>query len=137
MKRAVSILLVLLMAAVIITGCGEPEPAPPPPPEEEEETPPPPGPEESKYGGILRCAYTIGPRVLGYFPQMGFTDVACVFQYAEALVNVDGKGNLIPELAESWDVDTANKTITWHLRQGLSSMMGQTGMLRQQNGPMI
>jgi peptide/nickel transport system substrate-binding protein len=116
MKRVVSILLVLLMAAaVIITGCGEPEPAPP----ETPAAPPAPAPGEPQYGGILRCAHTFGPRVLGYFPQMGFTDMATAWYYAEGLLNVDGKGNLVPELAESWDVDVDNKTITWHLRQGV------------------
>jgi peptide/nickel transport system substrate-binding protein len=107
MKRPVFILVALLMvAAMIITGC--PTPAPPAPPAE-----------EPQYGGILRIAVPFGPRVLGYLPDMGFTDLGSMGPYAEALLNTDGKGNLIPELATSWDSDITNKTITWHLRQGV------------------
>jgi len=92
----------------MIPGCGGGTPTPPPPPTE-----------EPQYGGIMRCANTSGPRILGYYPEMGWSDGATAFYYAESLLNVDGTGNLIPELATSWDVDTANKTITWHLRQGV------------------
>jgi len=112
MKRAVFVLLALLMAiAVMIPACGGGTPTPP--------TPPAPPAEQPQYGGILKAAYTWGPRVLGYYPAMGFTDLQSVYPYAESMVNMDGKGNSIPELAASWDVDTANKTITWHLRQGV------------------
>jgi peptide/nickel transport system substrate-binding protein len=61
----------------------------------------------------------MGPRVPGYFPEMGFADRASLGVCAEPLLNIDGKGNLTPALATSWDVDTANKTITWHLREGV------------------
>jgi len=112
MKRPVFILIALLMvAAVMFPSCAKQAPAP-------AETPPP-TTEQPQYGGILRCAFPTGPRVLGYFPEMGFTDIASLGVHAEGLTNVDGKGNLIPELATSWDVDKANKTITWHLRQGV------------------
>jgi len=109
MKRSVFILLVLLMAAAVaIPGCGGGTPTPPAPPTEQPQS-----------GGILRVAYTVGPRDLGYFPEMGFTDTASLSIYAESLLSVDGKGNLVPQLATSWDVDKANKTLTWHLRQGV------------------
>jgi ABC-type transport system substrate-binding protein len=37
----------------------------------------------------------------------------------ERLIDWDEKGNIIPELAASWDVDVANKTITWHMQKGV------------------
>jgi len=37
----------------------------------------------------------------------------------EALVRYNSDGTLSPWLAESWDVDAANKTITYHLRKGV------------------
>jgi len=108
-KRSVFILIALLMvSAIMIPACGKGTPTPPPPPTE-----------EPQYGGIMRCAFTFGPRILGYFPEFGFTDGATAWYYAESMLNVDEKGNLIPELATSWDVDATNKTITWHLRQGV------------------
>jgi peptide/nickel transport system substrate-binding protein len=43
------------------------------------------------------------------------TYLACI----ENLATFDSKGNLVPVLAASWDVDVANKKITYHLRQGV------------------
>jgi len=94
MKKSVFVLMVLLMvAAVMIPGCTKPAPTP--------ETPPPPTTEQPQYGGILRCSYTIGPKILGYFPEMTSSDLITGLYYAESLVSMDGIGNLIPSLAVS------------------------------------
>jgi len=39
--------------------------------------------------------------------------------FAERLNVWNEKGILSPELAESWDVDPVNKSITWHIRKGV------------------
>ena len=100
MKKSVFVLMVLLMvAAVMIPGCTKPAPTPETPPTPE--TTPPPTTEQPQYGGILRCSYTIGPKILGYFPEMTSSDLITGLYYAESLVSMDGIGNLIPSLAVS------------------------------------
>jgi peptide/nickel transport system substrate-binding protein len=50
---------------------------------------------------------------------MNPTDEATAKAYTEALVYWGADGIFQPELAESWDLDQANKTITFHLRKGV------------------
>jgi peptide/nickel transport system substrate-binding protein len=70
-------------------------------------------------GGVLRCVRGTFPKVLGYQPEMGANDNQFAFPYAESLIAWDENGGNSPRLAESWKVDVANKTITWHLRKGV------------------
>jgi len=74
---------------------------------------------QPQYGGTLRRLALAFPRVLGYPEEFtpldaGFSSVAL-----ERLVGWDEEGNLSPELAESWEGDPENLTITWHLRKGV------------------
>jgi peptide/nickel transport system substrate-binding protein len=75
--------------------------------------------EEGKPGGVLRCLRGTFPSVLGYMPEMFPGDTMFALPIAERLCVWDENGNQIPELAEKWDVDVKNKTITWHLRKGV------------------
>jgi peptide/nickel transport system substrate-binding protein len=70
-------------------------------------------------GGILRCIRSTFPNVLGYAPEMGPVESIFALPYAEGLTGWDENGNQIPILAESWDVNVKNKTLTWHLRKGV------------------
>jgi peptide/nickel transport system substrate-binding protein len=45
-----------------------------------------------------------------------YTDYMAAVNLYDALVGVDAKGNLTPELATSWDVSTDAKEVTYHLR---------------------
>ncbi len=45
-----------------------------------------------------------------------YTDYMAAVNLYDALVGVDGKGNLTPELAASWDVSPDAKEVTYHLR---------------------
>ena len=45
-----------------------------------------------------------------------YTDYMAAVNLYDALVGVDGKGNLTPELAASWDVSPDAKKVTYHLR---------------------
>jgi peptide/nickel transport system substrate-binding protein len=45
-----------------------------------------------------------------------YTDYMAAVNLYDALVGVDGKGNLTPELASSWDVSDDAKVVTYHLR---------------------
>jgi peptide/nickel transport system substrate-binding protein len=70
-------------------------------------------------GGILKAIRGSFPKVLGYPPEQGPTDTIFALLYAERLSEWDEKGNLIPVLAESWEGDPKNKTVTYHLRKGV------------------
>jgi peptide/nickel transport system substrate-binding protein len=72
-------------------------------------------------GGILRVIRNESPMYFGYPPN---NDGFCRVFNTERLINWDAKGNIIPELASSWDVDTANKTITWHIQKGVKFQDG-------------
>src|SRR4030043_1517832 len=76
------------------------------------------GPQPVK-GGILKAIRGNFPKVLGYPPEQGPTDTIFALLYAERLSEWDEKGNLIPVLAESWEGDPKNKTVTFHLRKGV------------------
>lgn len=81
-------------------------------------TPAAPGPEAVR-GGVLKAIRSSFPKVLGYPPEQNPTDTIFALLYGERLSEWDEKGNLISVLAESWDTDTKNKTITYHLRKGV------------------
>ncbi|MGD0915993.1 MAG: ABC transporter substrate-binding protein [Thermodesulfobacteriota bacterium] len=70
-------------------------------------------------GGILRVIYGPGHNDLSYAPDMSMTDEFNAKGYVETLVSWDGKGEFVPNLAESWNLDPKNKTITFHLRKGV------------------
>jgi peptide/nickel transport system substrate-binding protein len=70
-------------------------------------------------GGVLRAIRSSFPKVLGYQPEQTPTDTIFALLYGERLSEWDAKGNLVPVLAESWEADPANKTITYHLRKGV------------------
>jgi len=78
------------------------------------------GEEKPQYGGILKGIRGTFPKVMGYPPEMAPVDSIFALPYAERLTNWDEKGNMVPELAESWDEDPENKTITYHLRKGVT-----------------
>jgi ABC-type transport system substrate-binding protein len=70
-------------------------------------------------GGVLRGIRSTFPKVLGYPPEMSPVDSIFVLPVVERLVDWDPEGNLIPQLAESWEGDAQRRTVTWHLRKGV------------------
>ena len=77
-----------------------------------------PGPQVVR-GGILKGIRSTFPKNLGYQAEQSPTDTIFAHAYAERLVNWDDNGNLVPSLAESWEGDPKNKTVTFHLRKGV------------------
>jgi peptide/nickel transport system substrate-binding protein len=72
-------------------------------------------------GGTLVLAGTPLPKNIGYQPTMGQTDKSHIFEtIAETLMTVNTKGELLPKLATSVETDPVAKTITWHLREGVT-----------------
>jgi peptide/nickel transport system substrate-binding protein len=78
-----------------------------------------------KYGGTLRFVGDTGPgAVLGWPPEM-FTAVTHWWVY-NGLVKDWWNGDITPDLATSWDVDTKAPSITFHLRKGVKFHDGST-----------
>jgi ABC-type transport system substrate-binding protein len=72
------------------------------------------------YGGTLVMIHDRPPSNIGaLFLKSGFADTQLARYAIENLVGLDEKGDPVPQLATSWDVDNAAKTITFHLRQGV------------------
>jgi peptide/nickel transport system substrate-binding protein len=67
-------------------------------------------------GGILRIIYATSPRNIG---DPGSTGTSGRTLIAEPLTLIDDKGNLIPWLVTSWDMNPDAKTMTFKLRQGV------------------
>jgi peptide/nickel transport system substrate-binding protein len=78
-----------------------------------------PGDGNAKSGGTLRVLWQTGISNLSYVAKQGMTDETLAKAYAETLVYYSGTGDFKPELAKSWDIDTAKKTLTFHLQTGV------------------
>ncbi len=70
-------------------------------------------------GGTLRVERTIFPKNIGYVPEWAPADFIAALPWAERLVYWDEKGGYVPNLLESWKMDTGNKTITFRIRKGV------------------
>lgn len=75
--------------------------------------------ETPEYGGVLRIIYGMGPRVLGYYPEMGPTDHAAAFPALETIMALDEDRVFRPYLAEDVIFDDDNLTMTIKLRKGI------------------
>lgn len=73
--------------------------------------------EQPRYGGTLRVVSSMGPRSF-YFPEGGPTDLSAQFPGIEALQMYHGR-DLVPQLAESVDLDPDALTLTFHLKKGI------------------
>ncbi len=78
------------------------------------------GADTPQYGGTLTVIHSGAPTNLGAFwSTVGFMDSIHARWAIENLVGLDEQGEAVPQLATSWDVDEAGKTITFHLREGV------------------
>ncbi len=77
-------------------------------------------------GGKLVYAIPGNPDTLD--PQMtsGTLTFQCVKSVYDTLVEADQRGNIIPALAESWDLSQDELTLSLHLRQGVKFHNGDT-----------
>ena len=75
---------------------------------------------EDMYGGIYHYGLSVAPGTpLGY-PVESAPDAGLIAGLAlERLLLVGDGGIAYPRLAESWDIDVAGNTMTFHLRQGV------------------
>lgn len=81
---------------------------------------------EPKAGGTLRLCYSSPIATPGYTPRAsGNAAIYYLTLSYESLVSYDAEGNLIPNLATDWSVDTDELSITWTLREGVNFADGE------------
>lgn len=110
-KLVIIVVALALILAPVSLACTEPA--------EEEEEEEPTGPQ---YGGVMRIIVTALPLMMAYPGLMSPGDHAYVFPAVERLIESgydDGVRYFEPFLCESYFIDTAAKTFTFHLRDGI------------------
>jgi peptide/nickel transport system substrate-binding protein len=70
-------------------------------------------------GGVLRIVTSTGPKVLGWYPEMGPGDASAVYPAIERVMDMSANREMEPFLAESVKVDQKNLTMTIKLRKGI------------------
>jgi len=75
--------------------------------------------QQPQYGGVLTMIQPAGPQVLGYYPEMGPTDLYAAFPCTERMMDMNDERKIVPFLAESVDVSEKRMTMTFHLRKGV------------------
>jgi peptide/nickel transport system substrate-binding protein len=148
-KLLLIVLALLLVSGLVVTSCSSTTTNPAPSPATSSQASPAPAPApqatsalpevsptpysapsstqsgQAQYGGVMRIIVGDGPIVFGN-PRLWkggmsyFETIGC----GECLTSFDEKGNLIPMLATSWDLDPTNNTMTFHLRQGVKFQDG-------------
>lgn len=73
-----------------------------------------------KAGGILKIATGQTQAVLGYTPKITANAATMYLRLNfDSLLFYDDKGNLTADLAEKWETSPSDKTLTFHLRDGV------------------
>lgn len=86
--------------------------------------------DDAKTGGTLRIGTAQNPPVIGFTPEIKNNSL---LQYArcayDSLTTYDEAGNIVGDLAESWDVDADAATVTFHLLTTVTASMSDTAIL--------
>lgn len=77
-----------------------------------------------KRGGVLRIADAV-PIGLDPYLTTSFSSMAVYEHMYNALLTQDYDGNLMPDLAEKWEISDDGKAYTFHLRQGVKFHNGR------------
>jgi peptide/nickel transport system substrate-binding protein len=142
MKRLFVPLVFLLILAIVMTGCGSSNTttSAPAPATSARTTAPAPAPTTTvplvtappaptntgvaKYGGTMKVIFGSTPANIGYFPDQTFQDVTYGPTWSDRLFDLDTKGNLIPNLATSYDYPANSKELILHLRPNVKFQDG-------------
>ena len=118
MKKILFVLFtVTILAALIFSSCGKATPTPTPTP-----TAPTPTPTKTAgpvTGGTARVINASGVNVMGYSLEQSPWDLFVLLCAVEKLVEFNDKQEMAPQLAESYKVDDAAKTITVTMRKNV------------------
>ena len=72
-----------------------------------------------KSGGVLKMIFAASPKVIGYFPEIGPTEISHAFPGVESIMELTEDRVMEPFLAESVDMDRENLVFTIKLKQGI------------------
>lgn len=72
-----------------------------------------------QHGGILRIIDATGGTVIGYYPEMGPNDGVMAMPGCETMLNLNEQRQFEGQLAESYEIDEKNLTMTFHIRKGV------------------
>ncbi len=75
--------------------------------------------EKPKRGGTVNMAIRRGPSVMNPLVSTRSSDARIRDLMYESLLGTDAKGNIQPNLAESWETSADGKLITFRLRRGV------------------
>ncbi len=78
----------------------------------------------AKYGGTMKVIFGSTPANIGYFPDQTFQDVTYGPTWSDRLFDLDTKGNLIPNVALSYDYPAGSSVLTLHLRPNVKFQDG-------------
>lgn len=127
MKKRLSLLLVLMLLVTLVAGCGgngktDDTPAPDKPGEEAETPTETPEDTENALGDsdamVYRSLYSGEISSMNYLIEGATNEQSVGANVIDTLVEYDSFGDLIPGLAESWEVSDDGLTWTFHLREG-------------------
>jgi peptide/nickel transport system substrate-binding protein len=82
------------------------------------------GQEKPQYGGTMRILSSSGVMNVGYAPKQVFPDHTHATIWSDRILDLKTTGDLIPCLAESYNISPDLKTITIHLRRGIKYQDG-------------
>ena len=72
------------------------------------------------YGGVLKYATSNTCASPAYTPKCsGNATIPYLIPAYETLVTYNGSGEVIPVLATTWETDSEEPSVTWHLREGV------------------
>lgn len=123
-----ALLMFVLAAGGILSGCAEPAPAPTPAPAPAPTPAPSPAPSPApppaeptpKYGGTMKILHEPIPPSIGWpLNMIANPSGAAVQSILETLLRADKNGDVYPWLAESYEIADDMMSITFKLRQGI------------------
>ena len=71
-------------------------------------------------GGVLKVDLSAAPNCLDPAVAFSINERAVVRSSVDSLLDMDAEGNLVPWLAESWEVNDDATQVTFHLREGVT-----------------
>ena len=92
------------------------------------------GQAEGKYGGIFRMAITESPISLNPVHANDTSSMRVVYQLFDTLVSIDSDGEVVPNLAESWDISEDGLVYTFKLKKGVKFHATTEGDVETANG---
>ncbi len=110
MKKCIVWLIVILLTTLTLSAsaCGQSA-------AQDDENP-----EDAKYGGTLRMGYIADANYLHPIARISAVDNMINSWLHDSLVVIGPDGGVEPRLAREWDISDDGKTITFHLREGVT-----------------